>query len=101
LTKEFNKFYPEYGAQSLADMAQCLGVARKPDSVGIENCKVISNIIASVLREGYAFLEPEWIPVTFDPFVPPSMAYVVDPMMMGGRGAAWWRNRNAPKWWSC
>jgi hypothetical protein len=68
LCKEFNKFYPEYGAKSLMDMAQCLGVARKTASTGMENCKIISNIIASVLREGYAFLEPVVIRVTFDPF---------------------------------
>jgi hypothetical protein len=68
LCKEFNKFYPEYGARSLIDMAQCLGVVRKPDSSTMENCKIISNIVASVLREGYAFMEPEVIPVMFNPF---------------------------------
>ncbi len=68
LCKEFNRFYPEYGAKSLADMAQCMGVARKADSSCMENCKIISNIVASVLREGYAFVEPEVIRVTFGPF---------------------------------
>jgi hypothetical protein len=79
LCKEFNKFYPEYGAKSLMDMAQCLGVARKAATTGMENCKIISNIIASVLREGYAFLEPVVIRVTFDPFAlqPPAKVETV------------------------
>lgn len=70
LCKEFNRFYPDYGAKSLVDMAQCLGVARKSENVnnGMENCKIISNIIASMLREGHVFMEPEIISVTFDPF---------------------------------
>jgi len=68
--KEFNKFYPEYGAKNMGDMCQCLGIARKAEPSGLDNCKSIANLVASMLREGYAFVEPEVIPVTFDPFAP-------------------------------
>jgi heterogeneous nuclear ribonucleoprotein F/H len=71
LNREFSKFYPEYNGKTLADMAQIVGVPRKPESSGIENCKIISNIIASVLREGYSFVEPETVPIAFDPFAIP------------------------------
>ena len=68
LCKEFNKFYPEYGASSMMDMCQCLGIARKTDAGALDNCRSIANIVASILREGYSFVEPEVIPVSFDPF---------------------------------
>ncbi len=71
LNKEFSRFYPEYNGKTVADMAQIVGVPRKPESSGIENCKIISNIIASMLREGFSFLEPETIPIAFDPFAVP------------------------------
>lgn len=70
LCKEFNKFFPEYGAKSMSEMCQCLGVSRKVEASGIDNCKSIANMVASLLREGCAFMEPEVIPVTFDPFAP-------------------------------
>ena len=87
LGKEFTKFYPEYtGGRTLADMAQCVGVLRRAElPSGMENCKIISNVIASMLGEGYVFVEPEVIPISFDPLAAPlshSSLQLVSPMFV-------------------
>ncbi len=63
-------FFCRSNAHTLVDMAACVGILKKGDAVGLEICKVMSNIIAVMLRENYLFPEPDVIPLSFDPFDP-------------------------------
>eukprot|EP01091_Cochliopodium_minus_P013021 TRINITY_DN4086_c0_g1_i1.p1 TRINITY_DN4086_c0_g1~~TRINITY_DN4086_c0_g1_i1.p1 ORF type:complete len:721 (+),score=231.82 TRINITY_DN4086_c0_g1_i1:378-2540(+) len=67
IEKEFNKMYNS-NAKGLKEMCQVLGFNGISSISGMEACKIMSNIVALIVREGVAFRCPTVIDYQNDPW---------------------------------